>query len=163
MLEYYFSKGFTLLEWNTNSLAKLPNEVKDRIHAEETENSDKVMTCTNRIPSTSNTQNNLAVNKSFHYSYIRKEFNDKKDIIINIFSAYVEPLLKYINHPELLQEWKLNLDAAEYERNIYANLYKPSEENKLIVIIESCTGQHQWKIQFSGFLFSPLWNIPPII
>ena len=32
---------------------------------------------------------------------------------INIFSANVEPLLKDINHPVLLQEWKLNLDAAE--------------------------------------------------
>ena len=124
-------------------MEKLPIEVKERIHAEETESSDKVMTCTKRIPSTSNTQNNLAVNKSFDSSYIRREFNDKKDMIINIFSAYVEPLLKYINHPELLQEWKLNLDAAEYERKIYINLYKPSEEKKLIVIIANFTGQHR--------------------
>ena len=64
-------------------------------------------------------------------------------MIINIFSAYVEPLLKYINHTELLQKWKLNLDAEEYERNIYANLYKTSEEKKLIVIIANSTGQHQ--------------------
>ena len=70
------------------------------------------MTCTTTIPSTSNTLNKLAVNKIFHYSYIQREFNDKKDIIINIFSAYVEPLLKYINHPEFIQEWKLNLDAS---------------------------------------------------
>ena len=48
-------------------------------------------------------------------------------MIINIFSAYVELLLKDINHPALLQEWKLNLDAAEYQNNIYANPYKPSE------------------------------------
>ena len=34
-------------------------------------------------------------------------------MIINIFSAYVELLLKDINHPEFLQEWKLNLDALE--------------------------------------------------
>ena len=51
-------------------------------------------------------------------------------MIINIFSAYVVPLLKDINHPALLQEWKLNIDAAEYKRNINANLYKPSEKNK---------------------------------
>ena len=30
----------------------------------------------------------------------------------------------------MLQEWKLNLDAADYERNIDANLYKPSDKNK---------------------------------
>ena len=47
-------------------------------------------------------------------------------MIINIFSAYVEPLFKENNHPELLQEWKLNLYAAGYENINYANLYKPS-------------------------------------
>ena len=47
-------------------------------------------------------------------------------MIINIFIAYVAPLLKDINNPALLQEWKLNLDAAEYEKHMYASLYKPS-------------------------------------
>ena len=50
--------------------------------------------------------------------------------IINIFTAYVEPLIKEINYPEFLKEWRLNIDAAQYEINIYANLYKPSEKNK---------------------------------
>ena len=84
-------------------MAKLPNDVKDRIHAKEAENSEKIMTCTTTIHSTSNTLKNLAVNKSFHSSYIRREFNDKEEMIINILSAYLEPLLKDINHPELLQ------------------------------------------------------------
>ena len=30
MLEYYFSKGFGILEYNTNNLVKLTNEVKQR-------------------------------------------------------------------------------------------------------------------------------------
>ena len=103
MLEYYFSKGFTILECNDNNLAKLPNEVQEIIPAEETDNSDKVMECINKIPSTSNTMKNLAENKSFHSFYIQRKFNDKKEMIINIFSEYVVPLLKYINHPALLQ------------------------------------------------------------
>ena len=41
-------------------------------------------------------------------------------MIINVFNVYVVPLLKYINHPALLQEWKINHDAAAYERNIDA-------------------------------------------
>ena len=44
MLEYYLSKVFTLFKCNTINLAKLPNEVKQIIHAEETENSYKAMT-----------------------------------------------------------------------------------------------------------------------
>ena len=33
-----------------------------------------------------------------------------------IFSTYVESLLNYINHPALIQEWKLNLDAPACEK-----------------------------------------------
>ena len=83
------------------------------------------MTCINIIPSTSNTRKNLLVNKGLHYSYIQTEFNDKKEIIIINFSAYAAPLLKNINHTALFQEWKLNPDAAAYERNIDANMFKP--------------------------------------
>ena len=82
----------------------------------------------NTIPSTSKTLQNLVVNKSLHSSYIKTELNDKNKTIINIFSTNVEPLLKYINHPELFQEWKLVLDAAEYEINIDTNMSKPSDK-----------------------------------
>ena len=45
--------------------------------------------------------------------------------MINIFNTYIAPKIKEINHPAFLQEWKLNLDAAEYEKNMKANMYKP--------------------------------------
>ena len=103
MLEYYFSKVFTILECNYNNLAKLPYDVKQITHAEETDNSEKIMICINKMLSTSNTLKNLVVDKILHYYYIQTEFSDKKEIIINIFSDYVLPLLKDINHPALLQ------------------------------------------------------------
>ena len=78
MLEYYFSKGFYILECNDNNLEKLPNKVEQIIHAEETDNSDKVMTRINKIPSTPNTLDNLLLNKFLHSSYIQKYFNEKK-------------------------------------------------------------------------------------
>ena len=143
MLEYYFSKGFTILECNDNNLEKLPNDVKQRIHAEETDNSDKFMTCINTIPYTSNTLKNLVVNKSSRPSNIQTEFNDKKDIIINIFSAYVVPMLKDINHPALLKEWKLNIDTAAYEIILMITCLNLQIKNKLIVLIATCTGQPQ--------------------
>ena len=103
MLEYYFSKGFGILECNTNNLAKLPNEVKQIIHAEETYNSDYVMACIKTIPSTSNTPKKLLLHKCLHSSYIKTKYNDKKEIINNNFITYVEPLLDDINHPALIQ------------------------------------------------------------
>ena len=48
--------------------------------------------------------------------------------MITIFNAYVASQIEEVHHPALLQEWKLNLDAAEYERNIDADLHKPSEK-----------------------------------
>ena len=40
-----------------------------------------------------------------------------------IFNTYVTPQIKEIKHPALIQEWKLNIDAAEYERNIAAYIF----------------------------------------
>ena len=129
MLEYYFLKGFGILECNFNNLAKLTKKVKQRIHAEETDNSDYVMTCINTIPSTSNTLKKLLLHKSLHYSYIQTDYNDKGEIINNTFITYVEPLLDDFNNNALLQEWKLNLDAAAYEK-IDADMYKPSAKKE---------------------------------
>ena len=91
IFEYYFSKGFAIWECNTNNFGKLPNKVKQIINSEETENSEKVMTSINTIPSTSNTLKNLLLNKSLHSSYIQTEFNEKKGIINNTFITDVEP------------------------------------------------------------------------
>ena len=77
MLSYYFSKIFSILECNTNNLENLPNEVKQIIHAEETDNSDYFMTCINTTLSTSNKVKKLLLNKILHYSYTQTGFNEK--------------------------------------------------------------------------------------
>ena len=43
-----------------------------------------------------------------------------------LISTYVAPQIKEINHPEIIQEWKLNIDAAEYEKNM-AKSHLPSD------------------------------------
>ena len=49
-------------------------------------------------------------------SYIQTIYNGKQESINNIFSTHVEPLLNDINNPALVQECKINLDAAAYEK-----------------------------------------------
>ena len=61
---------------------------------------------------------------SLHSYYIQTKYNDKEEIINNIFCTYVEPLLNDINYPALIQELKLNIDAAVYEKQIDDNVYK---------------------------------------
>ena len=81
-----FLKRIYSILFDNNDLAKLPNEVKYRIHAEDTDNSNKVMICSTTITSTSNSLKNLDLNKRFHYSCIQREYNDKEETIINILS-----------------------------------------------------------------------------
>ena len=88
------------------------------------------MLCYTTITSTSNTLKNLLVNSNYHSSYTNQELNDKKEKMNTIFSTCVTPQIKEINHPSLLQERKLNLDAAEYGKNMKANIYKPYERKK---------------------------------
>ena len=72
MFEYYFNKGFIIFNCDENNLKRLPSEVKDRVGAEVTVNSDKVMICSTTIPSTSNTLKNLLVSASSHSSYTNR-------------------------------------------------------------------------------------------
>ena len=97
-------------------LKTLPVRFKDRVGAELKVNSDLVMLCYTTITSTSNTMKNLFISKDYHSSYSTDNFNNQKETMDRLFSTYVTPQIKEIYHPEIIQEQKLNIDAAEYEK-----------------------------------------------
>ena len=43
--------------------------------------------------------------------------------MIRLFGTYVIPQIKEINHPAIIQEWNLNIDAAEYEKIWLNHIY----------------------------------------
>ena len=88
--------------------------VKYRVDAEVAVYSDLVMLCYTTIPSTSNTLKKLLFNSNYHSSYTTQELNTKKEQMSIIFNTYATPQIKEINHTAFLQEWKLNIYAAEY-------------------------------------------------
>ena len=47
-----------------------------------------------------------------------------------LFSTYVTPQIKDINNPEIIQKWKLNIDAAKYEKYM-AKTNLPSDRKKI--------------------------------
>ena len=94
------------------------NDAKQRIHAVNMHDSDYVMTFTKSIISISNTLKKLWIHSDLHSYYIQTIYSGKEEIINNVFIKYFETLLDDINHPELVQEWKLNHDAAAYEKNL---------------------------------------------
>ena len=96
----------------------LPVRVKDRVDAELKVNSDLVMLFYTTITSTSNTLKNLFISKDYNSSYSTDNFNNQKEAMEKLFSTYVTPKINEIYHPAIIQEWKLNIDAAEYENNM---------------------------------------------
>ena len=84
-----------------------------------TENTDLVMQCSTTITSTSSTLKNLYIGTQYHSLYLTNIYSDQTEKMDRLFKTYITPQLKEIYHPEILQEWKLNIDAKEYE-NIYA-------------------------------------------
>ena len=61
---------------------------------------------------------NLYIGKYYHSLYSTENYKDLTKAMYRLFSTYIKPQIKEIYHPEIIQEWKLNIDAAEYEKNI---------------------------------------------
>ena len=116
--EYYFNKGFIQLTCDEDHLNKLPKLVQQRVVVETKVNSDLVILCKTTIISTSNTLKNLFISSYYHESYSTEKFNTEKEVMSRLLSTYVTPKIKEIYYPEIIQEWKLNIDAAEYEKNM---------------------------------------------
>ena len=51
-----------------------------------------------------------------HSVYQQNLYHDKQDIIDDMFYQYHLILMKDIDHPELIQEWKQSLDSDAYEK-----------------------------------------------
>ena len=83
-----------------------------------TENTDLVMLCSTTITSTSSTLKNLYIGTQYHSLYSTDNYSDQTDKMDRLFITYIKPQLKEIYHTAILQEWKLNIDAAEYENNM---------------------------------------------
>ena len=92
--------------------------------------SENIMTYTTSITSISNTLKNLLLQYNFHSSYNQTRYIGKEEIIHNIFSTYVETLFNYTNHPELVQERKLNLDDPGYKK-VDATMHIPSDKKEI--------------------------------
>ena len=62
------------------------------------------------------------------FGYMHNLYNDKQEIIDDIFCQYIKPLLKYIYHPTLIQEQKQNFDDAAHEKKLNKEVKLPSKK-----------------------------------
>ena len=115
MSEYCFNKGFVIFECDEENLkSTIFGKRQSWCRSSSRFRLSHAMFTT--ITSSSNTLKNLLVNSNYHSSYSTQEFNTKKEQMSIIFNTYVTPQINKINHPAFIQEWKLNIDAAEHEK-----------------------------------------------
>ena len=48
-----------------------------------------------------------------------------------LFSTYITPQIKEIYHSAIIQKWKLNIDAAEYEKDMSLTHLPSSKKNRI--------------------------------
>ena len=129
MSQYYFNKGFTQLKSDDDHLKKIPELVKERVGEVLKENTDLFILFCTTITSTSSTLKNLYIGTQYHSLYSTDNYSYQTEKIDRLLKTYITPQLKEIYHPEILQEWKLNIDAEEYEKNMSLT-HLPSSKKK---------------------------------
>ena len=63
-----------------------------------------------------NTLKKLFISRYYHSSYSTDNYNNQTEAMDRLFITYVTPKIKEIYRPSIIQDWKLNIDAAEYEK-----------------------------------------------
>ena len=107
-VNYHLEIGLDIIQHKNNNLSIVSYEAKQRIHVIHIQKTDFIMACYTEIYSVENTIKKLHIKSDFHSGYIYNFYRNKQEIIDELFYQYQLPLLKYINHPALIQEWKKN-------------------------------------------------------
>ena len=76
------------------------------------------MACTTASYSVANTIKNFRIQSLLHNFYQQNLYPDKQEVMNELLHRCHLPLLKYIDHPELITEWKQNIDSSAYKKYI---------------------------------------------
>ena len=63
--------------------------------------------------------------------YKQDFYKDKRKELNGLLIQYLAPIMVDIDHPELIEEWKQNLDAADYENNLNQDVKIQSIKKKI--------------------------------
>ena len=94
--------------------------------------------------------------------YSTENYNDQTEGMGKLFSTYITPKIKEIYHPEIIQEWKLNIDAAEYEKNMTLTHLPSTKKINRIDDFENWPESIKSTLQWFPF-HEKIWNILEIL
>ena len=116
MVNNYLEKVFCIIKKDSKQLSMLPNDVKLINNVIYQLDTYFVMAKNKAIYSVSNTIKTLHIQTNMYLIYKQDFYKDKQQEIDNFFIKYLVPVMNDLDHPELIEEWKQNIDAAAYER-----------------------------------------------
>ena len=93
-----------------------PNDVKLRINAIDQLDTYLFMKKNKAISAVANTIKKFHTQKNMHLINKKDFFKYKQKEIDELFIEYLVPIMGYIDHPALIEEWKQNHDPAAYEK-----------------------------------------------
>ena len=92
----------------------LPNGLKFRINLIDKMDTDFVKKKNKERSSVANIIKKLHIQKNMHLIYKQDYYKYKQEEIYDLFIEYLVSIMNDIDHPALIEEWKQNIDAADY-------------------------------------------------
>ena len=126
----YLSKVFFIIENYSKKLSILPNDTELRIHVVDQIETYFIMAKNTEISSVANTIKKWHIQSNFNLIYQQDLYKDKQKEIYDSFIEYLVSVMYDPDIPALIEEWKQNLDAADYEKKLNQDVKLPSKRKK---------------------------------
>ena len=121
LIKNYLSKGLYIIEQGSKQLNLNPNDIILRINLVDQLKKDYVMVKNESLSAVANTIKQLHIHKNMNVTYKQDLYKTKESDIDYLFLEYLVPIMKYIEHPALIEEWIQNIAVAAYEK-IYTKM-----------------------------------------
>ena len=72
----------------------------------------------------------LHIQKDMHFIYKQYFYKDKQKEIYELFIEYLVSIIHNLDHFSLIEEWKINIDAAAHEKKLNKDVKIPSINKK---------------------------------
>ena len=97
--------------------------------------SDSIMFWSTAILSVENTLNKIYLVGLLWYEFTYEYYNANNNTFVMLFQLYTSSGFAIIYHPSVVNEWRSNMDQADYEEKQNSVVYIPSENISLPWII----------------------------
>ena len=127
LVSYYLSKDFVTLNWDSQALKNIPLRVKQLIYDVNMIDSDAMMICSTAITSAENTLKNIYLSGTVLNEFMSAYYDDNNDSFEMLFQQYTASAVKKLYHPDIVEEWKDNMEKEDYGDDLHKIVVRTHE------------------------------------